>query len=210
MINGQDQSAAYLREQGRRNLEGVPGSPRRGAPSIEPEFPARPSLADLEWFPLSRRQELAPLGDAIGWNVRGREEPEIARADYTSGYAPRSRQKLTGLTEGFKNVCERWSLDTLAMARLLHLEEEIGLSRLILSGHVPPMTGDLKDRMALVIGISIGLGDLFDDVKGAELKWLRSARSELGSLSPLEHILKGDLRNIRDVVDLLDAARGLG
>jgi hypothetical protein len=167
-------------------------------------------LADVDIFRLSRWPRAAPSRYEIGSDVRGRKEPEIARADYTSGYAPRSRQKLTGLAEGFKNVCARWSLDTLAMARLLHLEEEIGLSRLILSGHVPPLTGDLRDRMALVIGISIGLGDLFDDDKDAELRWLGSARSELGSLSPLEHMLKGDLLNIRDVVDLLDAARGLG
>ncbi len=95
------------------------------------------------------------------------------------------------------------------MTKLLHLEEEIGLCNLILSGQVPPMTGDLKDRMALVIGISIGLGELFDDNKDGELQWLNSARSNLGGVSPLEHMLKGDLLNIRDVIDLVDNARGL-
>jgi hypothetical protein len=95
------------------------------------------------------------------------------------------------------------------MARLLHLEDEVWLSALILSGNVPPFTGDLKDRMALVIGISIGLGDLFDDSREGELKWLNTRRSELGDMSPLNSMLEGDLSRLMDVVDLLDRARGL-
>jgi hypothetical protein len=63
--------------------------------------------------------------------------------------------------------------------------------------------------MALVIGISLGLGELFDDDKEAELRWLRYERSELGNLSPLEHMLKGDFLNLKDVTNLLDVARGL-
>ena len=143
------------------------------------------------------------------WNVGVEYKPETERRDYPAGISVRSRQKPTGLAEGYKNVCERWSLDALGMTKLLHLEEEIGLCDLILSGQVPPMTGDLKDRMALVIGISIGLGELFDDDKDGELQWLNSTRPDLGGVSPLEHMLKGDLLNIRDVVDLVDNARGL-
>jgi hypothetical protein len=123
--------------------------------------------------------------------------------------SPTLHEKPRGLTDGFKKVCERWRLDVDDMARLLHLEDETWLSALILSGKIPPVTGDLKDRMALVIGISIGLGDLFDDSRVGELKWLNSSRSELGSLSPLNCMLRGNLVGIMDVVDLLDHARGL-
>ena len=136
-------------------------------------------------------------------------KPETERKDYPAGISVISPQKPTGLAEGYKNVCERWSLDDLGMAKLLHLEEEFGLCDLILSGQARPMTGDLKDRMALVIGISIGLGELFGDDKDAELQWMNSTRTYLGGVSPLEHMLKGDLLNIREVLDLVDNARGL-
>jgi hypothetical protein len=133
----------------------------------------------------------------------------FASTIYPTGFQVRSRQKLTGLVDGFKNICERWSLNDLEIARLLHLEEEIGLCALILSGQVPPMTGDLKDRMALVIGISVGLGDLFDDNKNAEIRWLSSARDDLNGVNPIEYMLKGEFTNLKEVNELVEAARGL-
>ena len=209
MINGQDQLAVDLREQDRRDLEGDPGRSRLAPSAVEERGPARSRMGTVLFFGQSGRPEQSSLGDVIDWNVSGHVRPEISRPDYMFDYAFRLRRKPIGLVEGFKNVGERWALDDTNMARLLHLEEEIDLSRLILSGHVPPITGDIKDRMALVIGISIGLGELFNDDEVAERQWLNSARSEFGGLSPLRHMLEGDLLNIRDAVDLLDGARGL-
>ena len=210
LTNGQDQSAAFhQREQGRQSLESA--REESSVPGFMPEEkqPAGLPLADVESVRASAMREGTFLERPSSWNVGVEYKPETERRDYPVGISVRSRQKLTGLAEGYKNVCERWSLDAIGMTKLLHLEEEIGLCNLILSGQVPPMTGDLKDRMALVVGISIGLGELFDDDKDAELQWLTSKRSELASVSPLEHMLKGDLLNIRDVVDLVDNARGL-
>ncbi len=209
ITNGQDQSTAFERELGRQGLE--QGRGKATLPVFRPEErrPAKSPLADFEFARVGARREGMLLEQQIVRNVGIDYRPETERRDYPVGISVRSRQKLTGLAEGYKNVCERWSLDAIGMTKLLHLEEEIGLCNLILSGQVPPMTGDLKDGMALVVGISIGLGELFDDDKDAELQWLTSKRSELASVSPLEHMLKGDLLNIRDVVDLVDNARGL-
>lgn len=209
LTNGQDQSAAFQREQGRQGLEQVREKSLLPIVKSEERGPARLQLADFEFARALAMRQGTLLERQSAWNVGVEYKPETERRDYPAGISVRSRQKPTGLAEGYKSVCERWSLDVLGIAKLLHLEEEIGLCDLVLSGQVPPMTGDLKDRMALVIGISIGLGELFDDDKDAELQWLTSKRSELGSISPLEHMLKGDLLNVRDVIDLVDNARGL-
>lgn len=215
LTNGPDQSVTIQRERGRQGLEQGRGKSRLPIFKSEERRPARPqSTADIAFARTLVWHEGTLLLQSA-WNVGVQDMPETERRDYSADIpviaviSVRSRQKLTGLAEGYKNVCERWSLDALRMAKLLHLEEEIGLCDLILFGQALPMTGDLKDRMALVIGISIGLGELFDDDKGGELQWLNSTRSDLGDVSPLEHMLKGDLLNIRDVVDLVDNARGL-
>ena len=209
LTNGQDQSAAFQREQGRQGLEQVREKSLLPVVKSEERGPARLQLADFEFARALAMRQGTLLERQSAWNVGVEYKPETERRDYPAGISVRSRQKPLGLAQGYKSVCERWSLDVLGIAKLLHLEEEIGLCDLVLSGQVPPMTGDLKDRMALVIGISIGLGELFDDDKDAELQWLTSKRSELGSISPLEHMLKGDLLNVRDVIDLVDNARGL-
>ncbi len=209
VTNGQDQSATFQREQGRRDFE--QGREKSPLTAFKPEErgPVGPQSAGSEFVRalVSRRQ--SPLERQRAWNVGADPNSDIEPKGHPTTFPVRSRQTPTGLAEGYKNVCKRWSLDAHGMANLLHLEEEIGLCDMILSGQVPPMTGDLKDRMALVIGISIGLGELFNDDKDAELQWLTSTRTELGCVSPLEHVLKGDLLNLRDVVGLVDNARGL-
>ena len=224
LTNGQDQSTEFQRAQVRQELE-----PRRAQmPRVlgETETAARPGprFAGSESLQRLKRHSPGVFDVQSAWNLGAEPrtliptlkqrlvEPsaviDIGGIDSTP-LLVRSGQKPTGLVEGYKNICERWSLDLLGMTKLLHLEEEIGLCHLVLSGQVPPMTGDLKDRMALVIGISVGLGELFDDDKDGELQWLNSTRADLGGASPLEHMLKGDFLNIWDVVDRVDNARGL-
>jgi hypothetical protein len=170
-------------------------------------------LLDTEstgFFPSPGDPHRVPLGGGPGeWPGFADQRNRLLEQRCDRVAHPHVQHRPHGLTEGFKKVCQRWRLDDDDMARLLHLEDESWLSALILSGNVPPLTGDLKDRMALVIGISIGLGDLFDDSREGELKWLNTRRSELGDLSPLSSMLGGDLSKLMDVVDLLDRARGL-
>lgn len=209
LTNGQDQSAAAQREQLRQALERGREQSRSAGLKLEMNEFLRQQLVDVEHFQAHAKRERQLSQRRAVWNLRYERGPKIEPKEYLASYPVQAQQKQTGLAEGFNNICKRWSLDAFDMAKLLHLEEEIGLSRLILSGQVPPITGDLKDRMALVIGISIGLGELFDDDKDAELQWLNATRSNLGGHSPLKHMLKGNLLNLRDVVDILDDARGL-
>ena len=209
LTNGQDQSATSDRERKRQALESGHGQ-FRPAPLIR----ARPTPMRPQWAPerLAREEDprigtISEFGSA--WNIQPRRQHPIELKEFYVVAPVRPRQNLTGLTEGFKMICERWSLDALSMSRLLHLEDEIGLARMIISGQIPPITGDLKDRMALVIGVSIGLGELFNDDKAAEIEWLETTQSGLDGHSPLEHMLIGELQHIKDVVEVLDDARGL-
>ena len=206
LSNGQDRHATA-----RHGL--VPRELNRGQEILfRPRF--QPSERPLGWSQLGVHRlpsvrETAHTDEKYIWPVGIGNDFAAHRNEERTSVSARSRQKTTGLVEGCKKICERWSLVNLDIAKLLHLEEEIGYCELIFSGQVRPMAGDLKDRIALVIGISIGLGEFFDDDKSAELNWLHSKRSQLGDVSPLEHLLKGDLLNLRNVIDLLDNVRGL-
>jgi hypothetical protein len=209
LTNGQDQSATSDRERKRQALEYA----HRTFPKAL-SIPERTAHMRLQRaFEGIAREEGRRIGtiSELGstWNIQPGRRHYVEQMEHHAVAVVRLRHKLTGLTEGFKMICERWSLDAPSMPKLLHLEDEIGLAQLIISGQIPPITGDLKDRMALVIGISIGLGELFDDDKAAELQWLNSTQSGLDSHSPLEHMLIGELQHIKDVVEVLDHARGL-
>lgn len=208
--NGQDQSATAFRDRARWDLD----QRIAGVPALSPGFggsqPGRAMPEQLGFGrPSSDRQERSPL-EGLGGLVRGRRHEQQIKphANLTVDKALPGR-KLTDLAEGFKKICQRWGLEGSDMAKLLHLEEEVQLSNWILSGDMAPLTGDLKDRMALVIAISLGLGDLFDDNKEAEIRWLKVNRLELGEANPLEYMLKGDFYRIDEVMQLLDMARGL-
>lgn len=85
-------------------------------------------------------------------------------------------------------IFDRWGCSARQAARILSESDDVG---------------------ALVIAISIGLGDLFDDDKKAELAWLETVRKELDGWTPLGRILTDGGRGLREVMGLLDDARGL-
>lgn len=190
--NGENQTVTFRRGQESQHLERVGGKTT--------QMPQPKAVSAL-----TRHRVITAASLTSDWNETARRRQKSAVPEVWRVAEP----KPTGLAEGYKKICERWSLNQTEMAMLLHLEEERGLSELILSGQVSPMTGDLKDRMALVIGISIGLGELFDDDKDAELAWLNSRRAQFNGASALQHMLEGDFLHIRQVVELLDRARGL-
>lgn len=57
-----------------------------------------------------------------------------------------------------------------------------------------------------MLGLDLGLADLFDEDVLAALEWLQEGRIELNGQTPLDHI-NGALR---DVQKILDAARNVG
>jgi hypothetical protein len=126
---------------------------------------------------------------------------------FLGGDQPRSRE-LSELADAFNKVCERWSVETTQAVRLLHMEEEEALCKLILRGEIRPFTGDLRDRMALIVGISIGLIQLFGSNREAERVWL-NRRIEVFGRSPLEHMFQGNMQNLHSVSGFLDKVRNV-
>jgi len=207
LTNGQDRSADIQRERARRELEVSRAAPSMETFGRERVTPPRPGFVSGE--PGPRPDLLTLLERESASNVGVQHRPGIVSGGHSTPFPARTRRQPTGLAEGYKNICERWSLNAVDMARLLHLEEEPGLCEQILSGQVRLFAGDLKDRAALVIGISLGLGELFDDDKDAEVQWLNAPREKYKGRSCIAHMLEGDFLNIRDVADLVDNARGL-
>ena len=106
---------------------------------------------------------------------------------------------MRSLEDGFNAVCKTWALDSDDKMKLLRID-----------GRYNDLVKPQQDyRMLSVIGISMGLGDLFDDDAKAEVEWLNTPRDELEGKSALEHMLEGGAASIRDVADLVEQARGL-
>lgn len=106
---------------------------------------------------------------------------------------------MRSLEDGFNAVCKIWMVGEDDKKRLLHFDWPA-------DDLIRPQQ---DDYMLSVVGISIGLGDLFNDDYKAEVEWLNAPRDEFGGRSSLEHMLEGGAVSIRDVVDLVDHARNL-
>lgn len=65
------------------------------------------------------------------------------------------------------------------------------------------------DDMARVVGISVGLGDLFSDDVEAERAWLNRPREELDGRSALAFMLARGGSGVRAVDELVNEARNL-
>lgn len=65
------------------------------------------------------------------------------------------------------------------------------------------------EKAAMVLGICIGLGELFNDNHDAEAVWLAKPRPALDGKSALALMLTGDEDNILTVIGLVNEARNL-
>jgi hypothetical protein len=110
--------------------------------------------------------------------------------------------------EGFAKVCDRWQLNEREKATLLGFTDSTLLVRKILNGTLLPFTRDMHDRMIHLVGISFGLGEIFDDDTQAEVDWLRKERDELHGEAPLACLLEGSMQNVLRVAGLVLQARG--
>jgi len=114
-----------------------------------------------------------------------------------------------GLVDAFTQVCARWALDYEDSSRLLSLEPGAGYLRLMLRGMTRPLSGDMRSRMALIVAISLGLGEMFDDDQEAENRWLRSPRDDLAGHAPLVYLLNGSLIDCDLVHQIIKQARNV-
>ena len=106
---------------------------------------------------------------------------------------------MRSLEDGFHAVCKIWMVGEDDKKRLLHFDWPA-------DDLISPQQ---DDYMLSVVGISIGLGDLFNDDDKAEVEWMNTPRDELKGKSALEHMLEGGADNIMDVADLVEHERNL-
>jgi uncharacterized protein (DUF2384 family) len=79
----------------------------------------------------------------------------------------------------------------------------------MMSGRYADLTQDVRDRVGYTIGISVGLGAVFDEAVQAELDWLHKPHPKLGSRTPLRVMLMGRMAQLITVSDLVAEERAL-
>lgn len=113
-----------------------------------------------------------------------------------------------GIVESFSEICNRWSIEESQAAVLIGLEDNVALGKEVLRGAVLPFTRDIEDRMAILVGISIGLGTLFDESVDEERRWLNTNIEEILD-SPIRFMLEGSMRNLLVVSEIVLRIRGV-
>lgn len=157
---------------------------------------------------VSARGFAQPFADSgVQQVTRQRADTERVATVFVLG--PQGLPSIGGLADGFSKIAQRWLISKAEQARLLGFEHDTSMLDLILSGRVKPFTRDLKARMAYLIGISVGLGDLLNDSESVEREWLLKARASFANYSALEYMVEGSFERILQVYHYLQEARGL-
>ena len=114
-----------------------------------------------------------------------------------------------GLIEAFVKTCQRWRLNERDQSVLLGYGTNPPLAREITSGRYRELPQDVRDRVGYIVGISVGLGTVFDEAVRAELDWLRRPHPKLANRSPLSVMLMGRMAQLITVSDLVAEERAL-
>ena len=109
---------------------------------------------------------------------------------------PQRVPSLAALVEAFVNTCQRWQLPEHSQAVLLGYGTNPAVAAEFLSGRYLNLPQDAKDRIGYVVGISAGLGALFNEVVQAELGWLNRPHPALRNETPLSFMLRGPMANV--------------
>ena len=108
----------------------------------------------------------------------------------------------------FSKTIERWELNDLQRNVLLGLEcASNTTAEEVLCGE--NQSRDVNDRIGYVIKIGLGLQILFGSNRQAEVRWMNSKRLSLNHLTPIEHMLQGELIKLVNVAELVNRDRGL-
>jgi hypothetical protein len=114
-----------------------------------------------------------------------------------------------GYLDAFLKTCQRWHLSLDQQIVLLGFKGSEFLGHQLLTRRVLALSQDAKDRTGYVLGISIGLGALFDESEAAELAWLSAPRPALGGQSARDCMLHGRMSDLINVAELVARERGL-
>ncbi len=118
--------------------------------------------------------------------------------------------KPRGVMDGFVKTCQRWGLSEREQLVLLGLggDGEF-LGRQLLRGNWLSPSQDVKDRAGYILGISIGLGAIFDEDAHAEVSWLKKVHPNVRGTSPLDLMLNGKMASLMMVARLVAEEREL-
>lgn len=197
--NGNGRAGPTFAGDRENRLSGEAG-PRQLAGRVDPQEPSSQIFSDLGDLPpalrpfrgIARRPERQPSSS-------------LARPAVSAQSVVRPP---SGIVDGFAKICDRWQLGEHDTAMLIGFTDNVSLVRSILNGDILPFTRDMRDRMTHIIGISFGLGEIFDDDFDSELEWLRRKRDDLQGEAPLAYMLEGSMQNLLRVADLVLRARG--
>jgi Protein of unknown function (DUF2384) len=114
-----------------------------------------------------------------------------------------------GLIDAFVKTCQRWRLNEREQSVLLGYGTNPPLAREMTSGRYRDLPQDVRDRVAYIVGISLGLGTVFDEAVRAELDWLHRPHPKLANRTPLSEMLMGHMKQLITVSDLVAEERAL-
>ncbi|MGM0583351.1 MAG: MbcA/ParS/Xre antitoxin family protein [Pseudomonadota bacterium] len=124
-----------------------------------------------------------------------------------SGRPEISDHEALALARTFVNLAARWDLTTSEACTLLG-----GLSARTWhrwkSGRIGAIDRDLRMRLAVLMGIHKGLRYLFTDPSRG-YAWIRRPNEVFGGRSALDVMLQGEITDLIDVRNYLDAERGV-
>jgi hypothetical protein len=148
------------------------------------------------------RQEVLAYGQELHEGLL--RKPELL--DWPAG---RPRLVPRGVMEAFVKTCQRWRLNEHEQTVLLGYGTNPSLAREMMSGRYVDLPQDVRDRVGYIIGISVGLGAVFDEAVQAELDWLHRPHPKLANRAPLSVMLMGRMAQLITVSDLVAEERAL-
>lgn len=113
-----------------------------------------------------------------------------------------------GIYDSYSKTCRRWDLSRDQQVALLGHPGDFTGQR-IPNGQLVPQSPDQRDRAQYIVGISLGLGILFEENIAAEVDWLNQPRASLGNKSPLDYMLEGHMTNLLTIVEMVKRERGI-
>lgn len=114
-----------------------------------------------------------------------------------------------GICDACAEVCRRRDLGRDRQAALLGYPGDLAAGQRSLNGRLVLQSPDQKDRAKYIVGVSLGLGALFEENIEAEITWLNQPRAKLGNQSPLDYMLEGNMTNLSTVVEMVKRERGI-
>lgn len=186
---------------------------RRGAPSSSNEYSLTEMRASIEqvWeqnaIIAEQQRKIMDLLESSNKKVYETTTTATVAVPETSVQTRVIR--LSGPIQLFLKLIEFWRLEEEDACKLLGYElTEIKYVEDVLSGALPLLGRDPKDRIANLFVIRKRLDGLFKDID-VENEWLREKHADLNNNSPLELLLSGSMEHILLIKEFVEHVSGL-